>query len=239
MGIEGAAREADVRRPIVAKALHRGRGARTPRPPEIPRRASCRRSPCLRARRSTPGRRRARAESPRTLRRKSGRSCARCTPRAAARARQCRPRDRSGHCAPAVEQRRVTRRGTVGMEPLQGVHQHASDVLAGPQYLERVFAHLLERVCFVGRRGLPAPAARRPTSHGTRHRSAPGGYAWCGSGPSERPASRPRCRTCETTPRRDPRSRAAPHVVSHQRMEEPSTGPSFWACSLPRSMHSL
>ena len=54
--------------------------------------------------------------------------------------------------AAAVDQRAVAGRVGVGVHRLQRIHQHARDVLAGPQHAQRVLVHVLERVGLARRR---------------------------------------------------------------------------------------
>ncbi len=89
------------------------------------------------------------------------------------------------------------------MQRLQRIDQHAGDVLAGAQHVQRLLRHVGERVGLVRRHRIADAGLHLapPAVIGCR-RSAPGACAWCGSARAAPPASRPRCRTCGTRPRR-------------------------------------
>ena len=56
------------------------------------------------------------------------------------------------HAAPAVDQGGIRRRSAVGVQRLQGVDQHAGDVIAVAQYAQGIGVHFIERQRVAGRR---------------------------------------------------------------------------------------
>jgi len=105
--------------------------------------------------------------------------------------------------------RRNLRVRGVRMQRLQRIDQHAGDVAARLQDMQRPLRHVGQRIGLVRRDRVATPGCTSPTSRDRRRRSEPDACAWCGSAPAAPPASRPRCRTCGTRLLRVRRSRTA------------------------------